>query len=316
MPNAVANRAQFSFVRETAFGGAITGTTFKRFRVLSENIQHNPLRQRSGQINPDRNLSEVMDLGVSASGPVESELSFTDFEELLIAALCARGTGTADTPSSGVTRYLNGTVVDSFYFEKLFTDVAKIVGVYGAVINELTLTFEANKEVLVSFGILAQKTAKEAATRSTAYTAPSTDAVIRSGVDVATLKLGGSTIAAGIRKLTISVRNNLTLKPEVGAAAATEAMAHSFEVGGSIEAYFPTLALYDDMVANTSRALEVKAGNAAGAFTLHLPAISLVGGTPPIPGQNGDVMLEIPFLAVKGTLGAASCTMGLDVDPA
>lgn len=316
MSNAVANRAQLSFVRETALGGTLSGTTFKRLRILSEGIVHQPLRQRSGQIEPDRNLVEVMDLGVNAAGPIEAELSFSDFQELLIAALCARGTGTADTPAAGTTRYLNGTVIDWFYFEKNFTDVAKLVGVYGGVINEVTITFEANKEVLVSFGIVAQKTAKEAATRSTAYTAPSSDAVFRSGADVATLKLGGSTIAAAVRKLTISIRNNFSMKPEVGSAVATEAMAHSFEVSGVMETYFPTLALYDDMVASTMRALEVKAGNAVGAFTFHLPAINLTGGTPTIPGQNGDVIKEIPFLAVKGVLGAASCTMGLDVDPA
>lgn len=315
MSNAVSNRAQLSLIKESAFGSTLSSTTLKRLRLTGENVQHNPMRAHSGQIEPDRNRVEVMDLGFAAAGNIDAELSYTDFESVLRSVLCA-GAGLADTPTTGITRYLNGTTIDSYYAESLFNDVAVIKGIYGMVFNDLTITFEANKEIALQFGVLAQKAIKVSPTRSTAITAPSTDAVMRSGADVAYIKLGGSVIAAAVQKLTLNIRNNFAPRGEIGQGGPQEMLAHSFEVSGSMTTYFPSAALYDDMVAATVRALEVKASNAAGAIGFQLPAITLNGGTPPIPGQNQDVLLEIPFLAAKGTLGGNACTMAIDFDPA
>ena len=256
-----------------------------------------------------------MALSQSAAGAIDCELSYTDFEPLLRSAICA-GAGLADTPSSGITRYLNGSTLDTYYFEKQHLDVGTFTGVYGAVLNEMNLTFEANAPVGVQLGVLAQKMTKESATRSTALTEPSTDAVMRSGADVASISLGGSAIAAAVQRLVLNIRNNITPRSEVTADAPAEMMPHSFEVSGSMLVYFPTVALYDDILANTARALAIPVATAAGSFTFRLPAIKLVGGGPTIPAQNQDVMLEIPFLAERGTLDAAACTMALDVDPA
>ena len=93
MPNAVANRALIAFGKESSYGGALASTTGKRMRILSEGIVHTPSRQLSNQIEPDRNRVEVMDLGFSASGPIEAELSYTDWEAVLRSVLCA-GSGT------------------------------------------------------------------------------------------------------------------------------------------------------------------------------------------------------------------------------
>ena len=314
MPNAVANRALILFGKESAYGSTLASTVLKRLRFVSESIQHQANRAYSGQIEPDRNRVEVMDLAKSAAGGLDCELSYTDMEGLLRSAIGA-GAGLSDTPVSGTTRYKNGTALDTYYFEKQFLDIAAFVGVYGAAINECTLTFEANREIQVQFGLVAQKTTQEAATRSTSVTAAATDAVMRCGADVAHIKLGGSAIAAAVQRLVISIRNNISPTTQVTADAPTAMQAHSFEVSGSMLAYFPTTALYEDMLANTSRALEVLASNAAGALTFQLPAIKLTGGTPPIGGQNTDVMVELPFMAQKGA-GADDFTFALDVNPA
>lgn len=314
MPTEVSNRSLIAFVKESAYGSTLSSTALKRLRILSENIQHVPIRALSGQIEPDGNRVEVMDLGFSAAGPIEAELSFTDFEALLRSALGA-GAGVADTPTAGFTRYKNGVALDTYYFEKQFGATGFFTGVYGAVISEVTLTFEANKEVLVQFGILAQKTTKEAATRGLSLTAPATDAVMRSGIDVAHIKLGGSAIACAVQRLVLTLRRNIAPRSQLTTDSPAEMLSHSFEASGSMNAYFQSQALYDDMRANTTRSLEVRVGNAAGTFSFFLPAIKLTGGTPNIPGQNQDVMPEIPFMAQKGA-GAEDFTMSLDVDPA
>jgi hypothetical protein len=163
---------------------------------------------------------------------------------------------------------------------------------------------------------MAQKADSLAATRGASYTAPSTDAVMRSGVDVSNLTLGGSPIAAAVRALRWSIKNNLKPTDQLNSEVPSGFTFGNFEVTGSAEVYFPDATIHDLIQAQNSLALSAKIANAAGAFTFSLPAVRLTGGTPSIRGQGQDVLLEIPFIAHKGTHSGTPCTIAVNVDPA
>jgi hypothetical protein len=314
MPNAVSNRAQLLFVQEAALGGALSSTNLKRMRMLSEAIAPNHTRQHSGQIDPNRNRVGLMDLAKSAGGSIGFELSYTDMVDLLLAAIGA-GAGTPDTPAVGTTRYTNGSTLKSFYLEKQFLDNGAIIGIRGAVFNELNLAFTANNPVTGQFGLLAQYDQKEAVTRGTAVVNPATDSVMRSGADVGSLLLDEVAFPAAIQSLNLAIRNNITPESRIGLDYPGAWHLQSFGVSGSMTCYFPDLDLYDKFKAFTSHALSVRVANEAGELTIGLPAFRIMGYPTNIAGQNQDIMAELTFETELGGAGAPY-TLSLDVKPA
>lgn len=311
MPNAIANRAHLSFVAETTFGGTLAATALKQLRIVSESLGINKNVAHSGQMDQaTRNRVDVIESSKSAAGSIECELSYTDFVTLIQAAI---GVAPAAPILAGST-YKNGNTLTTFYFEKLFADVSRVIGVYGCAINEATFTFRANSPAMVSFGIVAQKTASVGTTRGASYTAPATDAVMRSGIDVASLKVDGSPIAAACRSLTIKISNGIKPTENLTSDVPTAFQFGDIVVTGSMEVYFPDAAVYDLVEGSVSKSLEIKIGNAAGAFTFNMPAVRFTGGTPPIAGQGQDVLLQIPFLAHQAAGG--DNTLNVLIDPA
>lgn len=312
MPNAIANRAHLSFAAESTFGGSLSGSTLKQLRFTSESLSLDKNIAHSGQMDvATRNRVDVLELSKKAGGALECELSYTDFITLLQAAL-----GSAlGTPAAGAgTTYKNGHILTTFYFEKLFADVSRYIGVYGAAINELELKFQANAPVTATFGLMAQKTASLGASRGSGYTAPATDPVMRSGVDVAHVKLDGAPLAAAVKSLSLKLANGLKPTEQLTSDVPTGFQFGDFVVSGSMEAYFPDAAVYDVVEASASKALEIKVQNTAGAFVFNLPAARLHGGTPTVTGQGGDVMMNIPFLAHQPAGG--DNTLNILMDPA
>lgn len=314
MPNAIANLAHLSFVSETDFGSTLSGTALKKLRILSETLALSKNVAHTGELDTvGRNRVAAIENNKSAGGAVDFELSFTDFETLIRAALGASITGA--TAGAGAN-YFNGNTLSSFYIEKAFTDIARFVGVYGAVIEQLDLNFQANAPVTGQIQFMAQKTGSLAASRGVSYTAPSTDPVMRSGVDVAFVKINDAAIAAAVRSLKLSIKNGLKPVDQLTSEVPTGFTFGDFLVTGSMELYFPDASVYDLIEAQDSVKLEAKVSNSAGAFNFQMPAVRLTGGTPAIRGQGQDVILEVPFLAHKGQIAATDCTIAVHVDPA
>ena len=311
MPNAIANRAHLSFVQESVFASTLSATALKQLRIVSESLALAKNVQFSGQMDQaTRNRVAVIEASKAAGGSIECELSFTDFVPLIQAAIGA----TIATPAQTGATYKNGNVLQTFYFEKLFADVSRYVGVYGCAINELELRFQANSPVMATFGIMAAKTGSLGATRGVSYTTPSTDAVMRSGVDVAHVKVDGSAIAAAVRALTLKIANGLKPTDQLTSEHPTGFQFGDFQVTGTAEVYFPDAAVYDLVEGSTSKSLEIKVANAAGSFAFNMPAVRFTGGTPLIAGQGSDVMLSIPFLAHQADGG--DNTLNVTIDPA
>lgn len=313
MSNATSNRFRLAYAAEPTYGGALAGAALKTLRHTEESIELNKNTAQSGEMEENGNRLELLDISRASSGTINCELSFTDFVNLLTASIGA-GNGTADTPEEGSTRYTNGVAVPSFYFEKQFTDITGFLGFPGSCINEVTIDVSAKAIATLQFGVVGQKGTKEAVTRGTgAVIAPATDGVIRSGVNVAALLIDDSPIVAAVQKLQLKISRNLRPTDDLRANAPTGFNPGAFEVSGSMTTYFPSVALFDDVVNHASRSLKLKLGNEAGAFTFNIPKFKFSNGTPKNPGQNQDVMIELPFVAEKGSGGF---TLALDVTPA
>jgi hypothetical protein len=314
MSNATSNRFRLAYAPEATYAGSLSGAALKTLRHNEESLGLNKNTAFSGEMEANGNRRQVIDISRASSGSITSELSYTDFLVLLIAALgTTSGAGAADTPEEGTTRYTNGVAMPSYYFEKQFTDNGVFAGFPGSCINEITLDVNAKAIATLQFGIVGQKGTKEAVTRGTgSVTAPATDSIMRSGLNVAALQIDDTAIAAAVQRVQLKVTRNLRPTDDVRANAPTGFNPGAFEVSGTINAYFPDASLYDDFVNHTGRSLRITIGNEAGSFSFYVPSFKFTDGTPKNPGQNQDIMLELPFM---GEMGAGGYTLALDVTP-
>lgn len=309
MPDAQTTRALIGFAQETTYGGTIPSAPLKTLRFTEESINHNKNAAWSNEIDASGNRVSVIDISGASAGSFTSELSFTDFEPWLRAALRAG----AGTTAGGVTTYQNANNLVSFYLEKQFKDIGVFIGGYGLAISEFQLALQANEIAKATFALMGQKLHKETATRGTgAITAASTDAVMRSGADVANLKLDGSAFPCAVNQLNLTVQNNVRAKSEIQSANPTGQNLGTCDVSGTMRTYFPSSALYDKFLASTAAALSFSLSNAAGRFGFGLPSITLTKHDVVAGGINTDVMADISFLASL----SGGRTIDLEVEPA
>lgn len=313
MADAQTNAARIGYAVETAYGTTIATAPLKTLRFTEESINHQKNAAWSNEINSNGDRTSVLDISESAAGSFTSELSYTDFVDFLVASIRAP----AGTTTDGVTKYVNGITAKSFYFEKQFTDItAGFIGCYGLTISDFTLALTANDIAKVTFAMSGKKCTKESATRGTGtITAPSTDQVMRSGADVANLKLDGSAFPCAVQSLTLNIQHNVTPKTELTSKSPTGQNGKSLDVSGTMKCYFPSTALYEAMLAHTSKALSFDISNAAGKFLFDIPVIKLGSHTPPAGPVNQDVMVDIPFMASLGGVGSPY-TIAISIDPA
>jgi hypothetical protein len=311
MADAQTNRGRIGFAPETAFGTTIAAAPLKTLRFTEESIAHQKNATWSNEIDQNANRTSVINISKSSAGSFTSELSFTDFESWLVAAIRA-GAGSA---SGGITTYTNANTIKSFYLEKQLTDIGAFIGCYGHVISEFSLTLAANDIAKISFSLMGQKLTKEAATRGTGtITAPARDAAMRSGADVASILLDGSAFPCAIQSLTLTGQNNVRPKTEISADTPTAFNFGTFDLSGTMHAYFPSTTLFEAMLAHTAKSMSFSVQNTAGRFGFILPSIQFGSFTPPIGSINQDVMVDIPFLATISDDDAY--TLALEVEPA
>jgi hypothetical protein len=311
MPDAQTNAARIGYAVETAYGTTIATAPLKTLRFVEESFAHNKNAAWSNELNANGDRVATLDISKSAAGGFTSELSYTDFEQFLKASIRA-GAGVV---TSGVTKYTNALLSPSWYFEKQFTDITTgFIGMYGMTIAEFSLALSANEIARATWAFSGKKGTKEAATRgSAANTAPASDAPFRCSADVANLQLDGSAAPCAIQSLNLSVQHNVRPKTELGQDSPTGQPGGSLDVSGTMRCYFPSTALYEAMLAHTSKALTFDISNAAGKFLFELPVIKLGAHTPPAGPVNSDVMVDIPFMA---SVGGGGYTIAISADPA
>ena len=87
MAQSETNRAKVRYSRETAWGETVNGPATTELRITSEGLQHEKQTVVSQEIRSDRQRADVLEVGQAASGPVNFELSWSDFETFFETAL-------------------------------------------------------------------------------------------------------------------------------------------------------------------------------------------------------------------------------------
>lgn len=82
-----ANRVKVSYVVESSFGVAETGSNLQTLRLTNESLVHDMATTTSEELRSDRQISDIARIGLSTSGDIAFELSYGSHDDFLNAAL-------------------------------------------------------------------------------------------------------------------------------------------------------------------------------------------------------------------------------------
>lgn len=299
MPFASGSEVRVAYVAESTFGTTPATPTFKVARLTSGGQRTNKQTGTSDERQADRNVRDEFLNGLGASGNYAAELTYGTFDDWLEAVLC--GTWTTDVLK-------NGTVRRSFTVEETLelgaTD--SFSRFIGATLGGMSLSLTAREKATLGFDWMARsETLATAIIAGATYTAPNTKDVMTASRSVAGLTLSAG--AAKVRSLSLQVQNNLRERPEVSSLYSNEFGVGRFDLTGTIEAYFESNALYQEVLDHGSGSLSFTIGDVADEkYTLLLPKIRFGDGERRIGGTSDDVMVSIPFRALYDATEACS----------
>lgn len=82
-----ANYSSIGIIKETTWGVTPNTPRLKALRITGEDLKHEKETIQSQEVRDDRQVADLVEVGVQASGGVEFELSYGTFTDLIAAAL-------------------------------------------------------------------------------------------------------------------------------------------------------------------------------------------------------------------------------------
>lgn len=295
------SQTRLSHIAEVTEGTTPATPAFTNIRFTSESLAANIANVSSNEIRADRNISDLEQVGQSAGGSVNFELSYGGFmDDWIAAALCsAWSTNVAKT---GVTR-------SPFTLEKFFEAGAtdQYHRITGALIDTFGLSIRANQIVTGSASFRGRtQTSAQTAIASSTYTAVNTNPIINAANNFANLTMTGVS-SPQIVALDLNINNNLRQQPVVGSVAAKGVGLGSQIVTGTLEAYFEDQAMYELFLAGTAANLSFDLGGASTKkYSFSAGNIKFTDGKVLIGGKDQDVMAQMSFQALYYASDAAT----------
>jgi hypothetical protein len=307
MTTADTSQTQLASIVEVTAGTTPATPAFTKVRYTGESLKHTRQNITSNEIRPDRNVSDLIQVGGSAEGSVNFELSYGAFDTWLESFMFAAW-------NTNVLK--NGATAKSFTLEKKFetgsTDhYFRYVGMQA---NTFSLNIAAQEVVTGSFGFMGMGgSVDDAIIASATYGDAPTNDVINAGTDFASLAITGIT-SPKITAITLEGTNNLRQKPVVGSVASIGTGAGRFVLNGSVTMYFEDMAGYELFLAGTASDLTFKLGEASSLnYVFVIPNLKFSDADIPTPGNDQDVFITLPFQALYDASDA--CTMKITRTP-
>lgn len=283
------SRHQLAIVTETIAGTTPANPAWKRLRHVSCSMSLKKDPVNTAELRADRQMSLPRHGNKSGQGDIGAELSYGTYDDLLEGLLC--GTWTTNVLKAGVGR-------KTFTLERYFTDLVSGDNPYhrftGCEVSGASIEVAPNAMVGVTFNMFARdmSVAGTAITGST-YTAETTSEQMDSFAG--SITEGGSAIAV-VTKLSLKIENGVKPRFVIGSAASIQPERGSFQVTGTLTAFFENSTLLQKYLAQTVSALVLVVGDGTNTYTINLPKIKFMGGEVPTSGP-GSLSLTMPFTA-------------------
>ncbi len=301
MTIASASKVRVAYVAETVIGTTPATPTFITLRRTTGNMRTKKTTLVSDEIQADRNVRGEYMVAQDPEGSYGFELSYGSFDDMLAGALFGSWT-------SNVLK--NGTAEQSFTFEET-VDTGAGTFAYsrftGTEVSSMALTLASRSSVKGTMNMMGQQEVLDTAIIAGAtYTAPNANAIMTSN-QVASLTIAGITPAPKVKNLTLNIANNLRVRDKVGTLYSDSFGQGQCDVTGTLDCYFESNALYQQVLAHGGGALSCTVGQTTlQKYTIALPVLQFLDGARTLAGKNDDVMVSIPFRAIYDGVSGAS----------
>ena len=287
------NRAQLTYIAETAWGTTPGVGSMKIVRYTGESIDNNYQFTESAEIISDRMTTDIVRVGGSSAGEVNYELSYGMFDDWIEAALM--GTWTTNVVGTGTTP-------KSFTVEKQFLDITQFLAFTGCRVDTWRMELRQGQIATGSFGFVGKASnAMSGTTARTGTTAAPTNSVLAPVDSIQVLTEGGSNIS-GCSALTFNLSNSLRTLPVLNSIDPLDINAGRQRVTGTMDIYFQDATMYSKFRALTTTAIVAKIGGAASKnYNLNFPNVKFTKATIVAGGGDQDLMVSFEWTALKDT---------------
>lgn len=285
------------FVPEIVYGTTPATPAMKTLRHTGTTLGLSKTTHISEELRSDRQIADFRHGARQVGGDINYELSMTTFDDLIEAVM--GGTWTTNVLKAGTTRR-------SFTMMRKFGDLQSADKPFhlftGVELNNMSLSIPTDGRVTGAFTALGKDVA--AATvqpTGTTYPAVTTTPVF----DAFTAVLQEAGAALGIAtEVTFNIENGLQPRFAIGSAAAVgQATLGRSNISGNITVFFQNATILEKFWSGTESSLSVQlVDSAAKSYTFLFPRIKLNGGQPDTTGQNGEIVLSVPFQALYDTV--------------
>ena len=292
MTFANSSETQVAFVAETG-GWGITPATpaLQKMRITGESLTQDIQTVTSDEIRPDAEIADLIQVGESASGDLNFELSFgPEFDTLFEHAL--RG--------AFATNVLKGATAEkSLTLEKEFTPggVSQYFRFSGCRVGGLSINLRSQQIATGSISLTGKGGATDTAIITGAtYPEPNTNEVMAAS-DVANITVGGTSGNIFYTDLSFSLNNNLRAQNAIGQIPSAGIGYGRREITGNMTAYFENLDLYEEFVNGSISSLTFDVSDGTNTYTFTFPRIKYTTGRVVAGGNNQDVFAEMGWQA-------------------
>lgn len=283
------SQTRLAYIEEVTSGTTPATPTLLEQRFTSEGLNANIENVVSNEIRADRNVSDLIQVGSSAGGSVDFELSYGSFDDWFESLMYS-------TWSTNVLK--NANAQKSFTMEKTFEAGAtdQFHRFTGCVANTLSLAIQSQQIVTGSFGFLAKgATTAQAIIAGATYTGANSNDVINAASNFASLAIAGVT-GPELTALNLNITNNLRQQQVIGSIESRGIGTGRFEVTGDMTVYFENEELYDIFLAGDAADLSFVLGGASNKkYQFDIANLKFETGEIIAGGNDQDVMAKMTF---------------------
>src|SRR3982751_763389 len=267
---ASADLLRLAIVRESTPGVTPANPAFQLVRVTSESLSFSPDTQLSNELNPDRQVTDVIVTGGQSGGDISFEVSSNPSFEMLLEGVLANAW---DTDKIWVGKaLLTHTVEKRFSFNEanpVVADRYEFQRFVRSLVDSMTLTFSPGGPATGSASILGGAMSRDNAdlVGASYVDAGQLPVIVGAGVLPVTFTIAGTDYLAWcVSNLVINFRNNGRAIACLGQEAANEVVLGRFECEITADIYLApdTDAVMDAFIDREEIGFTVKATDSLG----------------------------------------------------
>lgn len=302
---ASADLLRLAIVREATPGVTPANPAFQLLRVTSESLSYTPESTLSNELNPDRQVTDVIVTGGQSGGDISMELSSNPGLELLLEG-CLASPWTTDELWVGQTLFTH-SIEKRFTFDEgdpVPANRYEYNRFVRGLIDSMVLTFSPGGAATGSATILGGAMTRDSAelAGATFIEAGQLPVIVGAGVLPVTFTVEGTDYEAWcVSNLVINLRNNGRAIACLGQDAANQVVLGRFECEISADIYLAhdTDVLMDAFIDREEIAFAVTVKDSLGnGYEFTFPRVRVSACTEVAGGTNQDVIMSVTMQAL------------------